>query len=341
MSEYGSRYLPKDPLVRREMQLAPIKRRLVEDQTEAWSKFTGTEIKVPNPPDSLVKTLLLTETLGAPHLGFKFFKPHYLPNIELEAKVKYPGWHTKPTFGDFYWTNYRQAKEAENSFSQYYELDNSWVLLDETPRPDHAYFDNVGEVDGIQRALSYRKGFDPIGEMVAKLQSEGKINRTDKYQGPTLDPIDFSEEELRPILEIKKRDQEERNRNPKAAYLRDLYDQHVYGDIPPNSRYGVSWKEIHDHVLPELAEFFDLDSKQVRLLKGIEFNMLGNMYHPEWGQDSTEEWIEDNNGLDGFLSAVHKGGFVGTGGLGSLRRGRYSFNKDTSTWFRPVLVFPT
>jgi hypothetical protein len=51
------------------------------------------------------------------------------------------------------------------------------------------------------------------------------------------------------------------------------------------------------------------------LPKYLEFNLLGNLHHPEWGETNTWEWFEDEikggDRLDGGNSSY--GGLAGVG----------------------------
>ena len=67
-------------------------------------------------------------------------------------------------------------------------------------------------------------------------------------------------------------------------------------NIPKDSRFGVSHDELQSYVNPGIANLLDVQPKQVRLPKAIEFNILGNLAHPEWGKTNTWEWFSNNFG---------------------------------------------
>ncbi len=97
------------------------------------------------------------------------------------------------------------------------------------------------------------------------------------------------------------------------------------------SRFDISFDEISQHVNPVIAKLLGVDANQVRLPKEIEFNVLGNMFHPEWGNTSTYEWLEDKFGGGSRL-------FGGGSEITSLSR-RLSRDSLDRIGFRPLIVF--
>lgn len=83
---------------------------------------------------------------------------------------------------------------------------------------------------------------------------------------------------------------------PLMARLRD--EEKIEGSPTPTSRFSTSWNELDQKALPELAHELGVRDDQVRLPKAIEFNVLGNMHHKEWGETTTWEWFEDKFGSD-------------------------------------------
>lgn len=108
-----------------------------------------------------------------------------------------------------------------------------------------------------------------------------------------------------------------------------------YRNIPANSRFGISNDELQNHVNPAIANLLGVQPEQVRLPKAIEFNVLGNFAHPEWGKTNTWEWFADK----------FEGGFRLVGG-GSVRGGLAFVDCDASgghfdsVGFRPLVAFP-
>lgn len=82
-------------------------------------------------------------------------------------------------------------------------------------------------------------------------------------------------------------------------------------DIPSNSRFAVSADEIDALVIPEFARRIDINAGQTGLPRAIEFNVAGNLNHPEWGQTNTAEWFADK--FDSSDRLV--GGYSDDGGL--------------------------
>ena len=120
---------------------------------------------------------------------------------------------------------------------------------------------------------------------------------------------------------------------PLLAKLRkDKKIQAVRG-IPETSRFSISSNELSQVVLPEIAELLGVEASAVRLPKAIEFNVIGNMKHPEWGKANTWEWFEDNFGVGRRLI----GGDSGVGGLSDVSYG-WSDDRYGGMAFRPLVV---
>ena len=108
-----------------------------------------------------------------------------------------------------------------------------------------------------------------------------------------------------------------------------------YRHIPDASRFAVSWDEVTQHVNPAVAELLGVEVSQVRLPRAIEFNVLGNLFHPEWGETTTWEWFED---VFGGGRRLH-GGYSVYGGLADVDH-YWSDGRD-DIGFRPLVVFPS
>ena len=109
-----------------------------------------------------------------------------------------------------------------------------------------------------------------------------------------------------------------------------------YKDVPRTSRFAVTPKEREAHFYPALAQTLEVETSQVRVTREIEFNVIGNLHHPEWGETNTWEWFEDHFGGDGRLC----GGRSGGGGL-AYARYDWSDGRDSSIGFRPLVEFPS
>lgn len=106
-------------------------------------------------------------------------------------------------------------------------------------------------------------------------------------------------------------------------------------NIPVNSRFGISNDELQAHVNPAIANLLGVQPEQVRLPKAIEFNVLGNFAHPEWGKTNTWEWFADKFGGGRRLI----GGDSDRSGLAAVND-RASVYRDGSIGFRPLIAFP-
>lgn len=103
--------------------------------------------------------------------------------------------------------------------------------------------------------------------------------------------------------------------------------------IPDASRFRISHDELTQTALPEIANLLGVEASDVRLPKAIEFNVIGNFKHPEWGKTNTWEWFDDSFG-DGRRLV---GGRSGFGGL-TLVSYRWSDAHGDRIAFRPLVV---
>lgn len=104
--------------------------------------------------------------------------------------------------------------------------------------------------------------------------------------------------------------------------------------IPDTSRFGISSEELIEHVLPAIAWVLEVDSSQVGLPTETEVNIISNLYHREWGDTNTCEWMQDRFEGDGHLRLI--GGFSANG-LEYVRR-LPSDGRDDNVGFRPLVV---
>lgn len=103
--------------------------------------------------------------------------------------------------------------------------------------------------------------------------------------------------------------------------------------ISGTSRFAISPDELTQVVLPEIAKILGVESAQVRLPKEIEFNVIGNFKHPEWGEANTWEWFADVFEGGGRLF----GGSSVNGGLTDVNGVWSGFHYDAIA-FRPLVV---
>ncbi len=83
--------------------------------------------------------------------------------------------------------------------------------------------------------------------------------------------------------------------------------------VASDSRFGVSADEVEGVILPEVAKLLPA-GVSIRMPREIEFNVLGNIHHPEWGNTNTWEWMNDHFERGRRLF----GGDSGVGGLASV-----------------------
>ncbi len=98
-----------------------------------------------------------------------------------------------------------------------------------------------------------------------------------------------------------------------------------YEYVPDYSRAGASPIEIEGKILPAFKEASGAKGN-VRGRKYLEFNVRGNIAHPEWGQTNTWEWFADpvfQGGDRLFGGASDSGGLacVGDDSVGRRHRG--------------------
>ena len=62
----------------------------------------------------------------------------------------------------------------------------------------------------------------------------------------------------------------------------------------PGSRFYISPQELENPaVIEAIARAYNLKPEQITLPRMIEFNVLGNIHHPEWGESNCSEWFSD------------------------------------------------
>lgn len=123
---------------------------------------------------------------------------------------------------------------------------------------------------------------------------------------------------------------------PLMAHLRTSNRIQKYSRVPNYSRFGASPEEIEGVILPTFAEMSEARGI-VRNRRYIEFNVRGNMVHPEWGQTNIWEWFGDPV----FAGAYRLfGGDSDGGGLADVHDSSVGDRNDV-TGFSPVVYFPS
>ncbi|TSC86739.1 MAG: hypothetical protein G01um10147_820 [Microgenomates group bacterium Gr01-1014_7] len=112
----------------------------------------------------------------------------------------------------------------------------------------------------------------------------------------------------------------------------DGIEKHSY--VSDYARAGAFPREIEGVILPVFAEASGAKGI-VRNRRYIEFNIRGNIAHPEWGQTNTWEWFGDPvfRGDDRLI-----GGSSSDGGLAHVGDGSVD-GRDYDAGFSPVVEF--
>ena len=87
----------------------------------------------------------------------------------------------------------------------------------------------------------------------------------------------------------------------------------------PGSRFYISPQELENPaVIEAIARAYNLKPEQITLPRMIEFNVLGNIHHPDWGKTDCSEWFSDQ-----YKAGLGRldGGFSDSGGLACVCSG--------------------
>lgn len=128
--------------------------------------------------------------------------------------------------------------------------------------------------------------------------------------------------------------------DPFKPIIEQLAAENKITPSTPGSRFNISFNERQEHFDPALTRVLDLEEAvkkgkaRVTVATEAMFNALGNMFHPEWGQTSTYEWLEDKFGGGSRLV----GGLSGLGGLSFVNL-KWAGPHDGHLGFRPLVVF--
>lgn len=106
-----------------------------------------------------------------------------------------------------------------------------------------------------------------------------------------------------------------------------------YKHVPTTSRFAVTPIERETSFDPALARILALDPDKVRIPTEAENNFIGNVHHPELGQNTTWEWRDDRF-EDGYRLY---GGYSDYGGLAYVRYD-WSDNRYDRAGFRPLAI---
>ncbi|HEU0050806.1 MAG TPA: hypothetical protein VFQ60_01990 [Patescibacteria group bacterium] len=128
--------------------------------------------------------------------------------------------------------------------------------------------------------------------------------------------------------------------DPLGPALEELRKKNVIEDFKiKGSRFNLSSNELENpkvlEAFAKVLNFHSIPGLEVSIPRTIEFNILGNIFYPEWGKTDTQEWFGDygkgSNRLfggdsnDGGLSCVDDGVCRGrSDGVGFRVIGRFS-----------------
>lgn len=62
--------------------------------------------------------------------------------------------------------------------------------------------------------------------------------------------------------------------------------------VTNKDRLGASWNQTQAVILPSLADSLGIYPKHVRLMTALEYNLIGNVFHPEWQEGELAQWFE-------------------------------------------------
>lgn len=141
-----------------------------------------------------------------------------------------------------------------------------------------------------------------------------------------------------------------RNVTKKMRHESDEYDKLTGGQSTwKTTRSDLSWDDIHNYVNPAIAEMLEVQPKQVRQMRVIELNMLGNLHPAKWGHTGTYEWLEDKVNLESFSRSgctEYRDYRLYGDNSSYVKNSLTGFDSDCSDYrsefysFRPMIIFP-
>ncbi|MEI8360919.1 MAG: hypothetical protein WCG01_02230 [bacterium] len=112
------------------------------------------------------------------------------------------------------------------------------------------------------------------------------------------------------------------------AYLRSIFA--IKSIDKGGSRFNITARELKSQsILNELAYVINVPVESLGLPRAIEYSVLGNMHHPEWGDTECNEWLADSQLIVKNLVA----GWVGDNNLSSVGLTGFERSSD-NTGFR-------
>lgn len=111
----------------------------------------------------------------------------------------------------------------------------------------------------------------------------------------------------------------------------------IQGSSESGSRFWISADELDQHVMLAIAELLGTEVSDTSLPTVTEFNVIGNLFHKDFGQATTYEWLFNKVGGDDNRLC---GGNSENGGLAHLTDRRSNF-RGPLIGFRPMVIFPS
>lgn len=178
------------------------------------------------------------------------------------------------------------------------------------------------------QAILTGEGFD-VEPIVYVSKGEVTYALLDRSERPNWDDVDYPTDAYSPIVQRGRRDGIIKITN----WTRGVRD---------TSRFGISWDEVHNFVVPAVVDLSSQLARQVetsgvvfRVPTKAEFQAAGLRY-PHLGKKRSWEHLYGDLGHG--LRLV--GGYSDSGGLGAVG-GYPSEGHDDSVWFRLQAVFPS
>lgn len=150
------------------------------DQARADSlAFLGRQVDISQPPQLLLTTLVILQTIGLKKTQGVFF-----PRANLGQSDNYPGWHTKIGNDYYHWLKAGQVSKASP------ELSGVWAIVDTNQRPDYAPTKQLKEKfeavpNGTIQHPNDPEPYDAIEQIIRDARSKGEIETRD-YWGKIL-----------------------------------------------------------------------------------------------------------------------------------------------------------
>ena len=102
--------------------------------------------------------------------------------------------------------------------------------------------------------------------------------------------------------------------------------------IPETSRFGITPEELVEYVLPAIANMLGVHPDRVYLPTEMQLNIIGNRFHPEWGDKTAWELLQDRFHESSYLI----GGRSDGAGLSNVDFVEVDGRND-NIGFRPVI----